>query len=254
MLLDASEDLGSVDLAEHDVLAAHASHRVRHAPAVAVEHGQGVEVDVPVVHTRLPSEHGGVQPQVPVGHLDALRAGRGAACVVDGGGGVLVWGPWSRFDPLEEQRVRLVAGQQAVLHLYVTQVGFQLWVHEKNFGSRVVHDVLDLFGVEAEVDRHPDPSEGTRSIEEHQHSCRVVADHGHPRSDVEAHGVQARGHGPCQLGGPCVGEVGECRGNLVGLVDDGDPVSVDDLGPTQVVGNGQRDFHGAASCRVLAMY
>ena len=50
VLVDAAQDLGAVDLAQHDVPAAHAGDRVRHAPAVAVEHRQRVEVDVAVAH------------------------------------------------------------------------------------------------------------------------------------------------------------------------------------------------------------
>ena len=49
VLVDPTQDLGSVDLAQHDVLHAHADDGVEHPPAVAVEHRQRVEVHVPVV-------------------------------------------------------------------------------------------------------------------------------------------------------------------------------------------------------------
>ena len=243
MLLDAPEDLGAVHLAEHDVLSTHGSDGVGHSPAIAVEHRQRVEVYVAVVHAGLPSEHGCVQPEVPVRHLDAFRTGRRAAGVVDGGGGTLVRGPGARLDALEEQRIGLLAVQEPVLHLHVAQVGFQFGVHEQDVGARVVHDVLDLLDVQAEIDRHADTSEGAGSKQEHQHPGGVVAHHRHPGSHVEAHGVEAGCHCPGQFGGACVCQVGEGRRHLVGLVDNGDPVAVDDLGSPQVVGDGQGYLH-----------
>ena len=81
---------------------------VGHAPAVAVEHRQGVQVHVAVVHAGLPTEGRGVDPQVAVGHLDALGPSGGAARVVDGGGGVLVRLPRRRLEvPAAEQLVGL---------------------------------------------------------------------------------------------------------------------------------------------------
>ena len=53
--LDAAEDLGAVDLADDDVAPAHAGDRVRHAPPVAVELRQRVQVDVAVVDARAAS-------------------------------------------------------------------------------------------------------------------------------------------------------------------------------------------------------
>jgi len=60
---------------------------------------------------------------------------------------------------------------------------------------------------------------------------------------------QAGRHCPGELGGPCVRQVGERRRHLVRFVDDGYPVAVDDLGPAQVIGDGQRYFHVGASFR-----
>ena len=48
VLLDPAQDLGAVDLAQHDLRHAQAGHRERHAPAVGVEHRQRVQVDVAV--------------------------------------------------------------------------------------------------------------------------------------------------------------------------------------------------------------
>ena len=75
VLLDAAQDLGAVDLADDDVLGAHAGDGVEHAPAVAVELRQRVQVHVAVVDAELPAERGGVEPDVAVGELHALRAG-----------------------------------------------------------------------------------------------------------------------------------------------------------------------------------
>ena len=49
------QDLGAVDLAQNDVAAAHAGDRVRHPPAVAVEHRQRVQEHVAVVDTSCAS-------------------------------------------------------------------------------------------------------------------------------------------------------------------------------------------------------
>jgi hypothetical protein len=72
VLVDAAQDLGAVDLAQHDLRHAHAGDRVRHAPAVAVEHRQRVQVHVAVAHAHVPAEGRRVEPQVAVGELHAL--------------------------------------------------------------------------------------------------------------------------------------------------------------------------------------
>ena len=88
--LDPAQDLGAVDLAQDDVLGAHPGDGVEHAPPVAVELRERVQVHVAVVDAHVPAEHRGVEPDVAVRQLDALGAGRRARRVVDGGGGVLV--------------------------------------------------------------------------------------------------------------------------------------------------------------------
>ena len=55
VLVDAPQDLGAVDLAQHDLGHAHGGERVGHAPAVAVEHRQRVQVDVAVADARCAS-------------------------------------------------------------------------------------------------------------------------------------------------------------------------------------------------------
>src|ERR1700682_1820172 len=84
VVFDSGKDDLAVHLALHDLRAAHSGHRVGHAPAIAVEHGQRVQEDVAV---------GGGEPAVAMGELDAFGSGRRAAGVVDTGGGVLVGRP-----------------------------------------------------------------------------------------------------------------------------------------------------------------
>ena len=91
--LDPAQDLGAVDLAQHDVLAAHPRDGVQHPPAVAVELRQRVQVDVAVADAHVPAERRGVEPDVAVGELHALGPGRRARRVVDRRRGVLVARP-----------------------------------------------------------------------------------------------------------------------------------------------------------------
>ena len=106
--LDARQDLLAVDLAQHDVRAAHAGHRVGHPPAVAVEHRQRVQEHVAVAHAGVPAERGGVEPAVALGQLHALGPRRGARRVVHRAGGVLVGlpGPRRRARPAPARRAR----------------------------------------------------------------------------------------------------------------------------------------------------
>ena len=90
VLLDALEDLGAVDLPQHDVLGAHAGRRERVPPPVGVEHRQRVQVDVAVVDRRLPAEDRRVEPVVAVRQLHALGPRGGAGRVVDRRGRALV--------------------------------------------------------------------------------------------------------------------------------------------------------------------
>ena len=88
--LDPPQDLGAVDLAQHDVRPAHPGDRVGHAPSVAVEHRERVEVHVAIGDAALPSERGRVDPDVAVRELHALGTRGRATRVVDGGGRVFV--------------------------------------------------------------------------------------------------------------------------------------------------------------------
>ena len=72
--VDAAQDLGAVDLAQDHVLAAHPGDGVEHPPAVAVELRERVQVHVAVADAHVPAERRGVEPDVAMGELHALRA------------------------------------------------------------------------------------------------------------------------------------------------------------------------------------
>ena len=59
----------------------------------------------------------------------------------------------------------------------------------------------------------------------------------------DAQGVEPGGLGPGPLGHLAIGERAPGRGRLVGLVDHADAVRVDQLGPSEEVGDGQRYLH-----------
>ena len=93
---DAVEDFCAVHFAEHHLGRARAEEGEGHPPAVAVEHREGVEIDIVIAHACRPAESYGVEPDVAVGHLHAFGAAGGAGGVVDGGGGVFFGLPRAR--------------------------------------------------------------------------------------------------------------------------------------------------------------
>ena len=121
VLLDPAQDLGAVDLAQHDVLRPQAGHRERHAPAVGVEHRQRVQVDVAVADPGVQAERHRVHPDVAVGDLHALRPGRGARGVVDGRRRVLVRLPRLRLRALERLEVVVLAEHERALAVDVLE-------------------------------------------------------------------------------------------------------------------------------------
>ena len=242
--VDAAEDLGAVDLADHDVTAAHAGHRVRHPPSVAMEHRQGVEVDVAVVHAGLPAEDSGVDPAVAVRELHALGPRRRAARVVDRRGGVLVGIPRLGLDALTEQLpVRVGADHEPVLRADGRQRVVELGVDEQHRGAGVLDDVPDLVGVEPEVDGHEDPARSADPEERHEQSGGIRRDDRDSLADADPEVVQGGGLGARELAHAPVGQLSERRGRLVGLVDDADPVAVHECGALQEVVDRQRHPH-----------
>ena len=137
-LLDAAQDLGAVDLADDDLRDTEAGHRERHAPAVAVEHRQRVQVDVAVGHAGVQRERHGVGPDVAVRDLHALGPCGRPRRVVDRRGRVLVGLPRRRFDAHPEQHV--VAGlaeHEAVRRGHVGQGLVELRVDQQHRGFHV---------------------------------------------------------------------------------------------------------------------
>ena len=177
VLAHAPQDLGAVDLAQHDVAAAHAGDRVRHAPAVAVEHRQRVQVARRGRSTRrVPAEHGRVQPDVAVRELHTLRSRGRAARVVDRRGVVLVGvGPRLGLGTVAVQlRVGLRADHEPVLGVDAAQRVVELGIDEQHRRARVLDDVRDLLRVEPEVDRHEHAAAPAHAEERREQARRVV--------------------------------------------------------------------------------
>ena len=157
VFLDTTEDLSSVDLAQHNLRDAHRSHGVGHSPAVAVKHWQGVEIHIAIVDAGVPPENGRVGPQIAVSHLHALGPRRGAAGVVDCCCGVLVWLPCFGLDPHLVQRIRVFAGDEEVRNVDVAERVLEIRVNDQNFATGVRDDVVNLRPTQPEVDRHGHP-------------------------------------------------------------------------------------------------
>ena len=67
IVLYASKNLCAVDLPQDDVLASHSRDAIGHAPPIAVELGQRVEIDVTIINPRVEREQRGIQPKISVG-------------------------------------------------------------------------------------------------------------------------------------------------------------------------------------------
>ena len=72
---------------------AHARDGVDHSPTIAMELRQGMQIDIAIIDTHLPTKGGRIQPQVAMRELNALRACSRATGVVDCGGGIFVGSP-----------------------------------------------------------------------------------------------------------------------------------------------------------------
>ena len=193
VLLDPTQDLGAVDLADHDLGHAQPGHRERHPPAVGVEHRQRVEVDVAVAHAGVQPERHRIDPDVAVGDLHALGPGGGAGGVVDARGGVLVRLPVLRLGAFGREQVVVVAEDEAELRLDVRQRVVELGIDQQHPGPGVLDDVGHLVGPEPEVDRHQDPPGPGHAEERREQSGAVVADDRDPVADADAELVELRG-------------------------------------------------------------
>ena len=152
MLLHPPQDLGAVDLADDDVLRAHAGDCVEHTPPIAVELRQRVQVHVAVVDAQVPAEDCGVEPYVAMRELYTLRTGRGAAGVVDGRRGVLVVRPGCWFG-VRCRRIGFAADDELELAFHLGHGRFQFGIDHQDTRAAVLHDVLHLFRRQTEVDR-----------------------------------------------------------------------------------------------------
>ena len=244
MRVDAAEDLGAVHLADDDVPATHARDRVRHSPSVAMEHRQGVQVHVVVVHAGLPPEDGRVDPAVAVRELHALGPRGRAARVVDRGGGVLVGIPRLGLDALAEQfPVGFGADDEPVLRADAREGVVELGVDKQHRCAGVLDDVPHLVGVEPEVDGHQDPARSAHPEERHEQSGRIGRHDRDALTHADPEVVQGGGLGARELTHAAVGQLAERRRGLVGLVDDADPVAVHECGALQEVVDRQRHLH-----------
>ena len=103
MLFNASKNFGTINFAQNDVASTHAGDAVDHAPAVAMELWQRVQVNITIIDAHLPTESCCDQPQVTMRELHALRSCRGATRVVDGCGGIFIRSPRLGFDTKAHQ-------------------------------------------------------------------------------------------------------------------------------------------------------
>ncbi len=244
--LDTREDLLAVDPPHHDVGAAHPRHRVRHAPAVAVEHRQRMEQHVAIAHARVPPERGRVEPAVAVSELDPLRASGRARGVVDRARGVLVGlprsGRCSRGGRCEQRGVVDPVEAEAVIDLDAVHLAGQIGVVEEDRRPRMADDVGDLVGGEPEVDRHQDAAETADPEEGGQEPARVRADDGHAFSVPDPELVEGEGHATSARLELAVGLRPERTGDRR-LVLHGSSVAIDERGPLQEIAHRQRDPH-----------
>ena len=224
MLLDASQDLCAVDLAQHHVPGTHPGDGVEHPPPVAVELGERVQVHVAVVDAHVPAERRGIDPHVAMGELHPLGPRRRARGVVDRRRRRLVGIPRSGLDaPPEEGVVGLVPDHQSPFARHVGQRFVELGVDEQDSGPAVLDDVGDLLGDEPEIDRNENPA-GARDPEQRRDQARrVVTDDRHPFAGRDAQGVESGGERPGPVGDLGVREGPPRRRWLVRFVDDADP-------------------------------
>ena len=179
-----------------------------------------------------------------MGHLDALGASGGAAGVVDGGRDPLVRLPRRRLEvPAAEQLVGLGPDHELLRRGDRLELLGELGVDQQHLGAAVADDVVDLVGMQAEVDRHRDAPVGGRAVEHAEQARRVLRHDRDAAAGAHAKRLQPGGEGPGAARDVPVGQLAERRRWLVGLVDDADPVAVDERCAVEVVPDGERYLH-----------
>jgi hypothetical protein len=104
-----------------------------------------VQVDVAVAHLHVHAEGDGVDPQVAMGHLDALGPGRRPAGVVDRRGGLLVGlRPGAGLGVEAEQLLVLLPRAEPVLGHDALERRLELGIDEQHPRTGVADDVGDL--------------------------------------------------------------------------------------------------------------
>ena len=248
VLLDTTQNLGSVDLAQHHVCSAHAGDGVHHSPTVAMELRERVQVHVAIVDSHLPAERGRVQPQVAVSQLHALGSSGRSAGVVDGGGGVFVGSPCFRLHSVSHQGIiGAIADDELVLAFDCAHGFFQFRIDEQHSCTAVLDDVFHFFGNQAEVDRHQNASRSGDTEETGEETRRVVRHHGHSLADPDSEFVETGRLGAGPFGHLTVGESAPRLGGLIGLVHHRDAIRVEKFGSTDVIDDRQRHAHGGNS-------
>ena len=107
----------------------------------------------------------------------------------------------------------------------------------------MLDDVGDLLGDEAEVDRDEDAPRAGDAEQRRDQASGVVTDDGDPLAGADPQGVESGGDRPGPAGHLGVRQRAPRRRRLIRLVDDADPIRVEQLGPAQEVVDGQRDMH-----------
>ncbi len=178
---DEAHSLARIGLAQADVTAARGGHCPGEAPAVAMEQGEGPEVDAALGQLVLCDFADRVGPGAAVGEHDAFGEARGAGSVVDGDAGVLVGDRRPRgYHACPTQEGLVIVDH--VRHSHIGDQGLELGVHQQDFGAAVVQDPLQFGGAEASVQHHQDgadPHGGEVGLQRHSavgcEDCHAVA-------------------------------------------------------------------------------
>ena len=253
MFLHSVEDLRTVNLAQHNVFAAHAGDCVGLTPPIAVEHRERMNVRVPITDAGMPPKCQRIGPRVAMGDLYTLRARRGARGVVDRCGGVLVWFPCGGLRLAIAERCKQCGVVDPVEHNHVLNCHVfdhvvLLRVHQEHPGTGMLDDVVDLFGVQSEVDGHQYASVLRSAPEGNQELRGVWAHYRYPVTYGQTHVLESTCHTANAGIHLSIGERSN-RTDSAWLVNDADAVAVHLHGSVQKVSNGEWNLHDSTYLR-----
>ena len=201
----------------------------------------------------MPAEGHRVEPEIAVGHLDALGSGRGPRGVVDRRrGGFVVAVECGCTGALEQVSVGLGAEHESVVYRNVSREVVVLRVDEQRGRPRVFDDVGDFVAIESEVDRDEHASVGGDSEECDQEPTGVGGQDRDAFAGAEAEIVERNREGPSPAGKFRVGDGSESVAGWVRFVGHARPCSVDVLRSVQEIECGQRYMHRNGSPGVRA--